>query len=77
MGEVGDTPEVAGLVFPATVGAFSDLTDADVTVLLRWYNVAFPEGPGFANRSARRNVLKRMIVGDLEELRLQTEGGGA
>jgi hypothetical protein len=48
-----------------------------VTVLLRWYNVAFPEGPGFANRSARRNVLKRMIVGDLEELRLQTEGGGA
>ena len=42
VGEVGDTPDVAGLLFPRTTGAFSDITDVGITKLLRWYNVSFP-----------------------------------
>ncbi len=61
-GSVGSTPDAAELVFPASVGAFNDLTDLGITRLLRWYNLQFPAGHNLDARVARRTLLRQAVT---------------
>ena len=49
-------------MFPASVGAFNDLTDLGITRLLRWYNLQFPAGHNLDARVARRALLRQAVT---------------